>query len=135
MTIFRNSIFLCFAHKFLSVDPILVEPAPIEIPRREILIGTGFTKIGTMLTKLFIAIYHDRFCDIRLVHYKEVLANESQYWFVWVYIVDRRSLDLLPSKSSSRPNTNFTKAEAPLSSQRMPFFFYMNGIRGGNINF
>ena len=42
-----------FVHNFLIIDPILTKPVPIESREWGLLIGTGFIKIGSILSKIW----------------------------------------------------------------------------------
>ena len=53
---------------FLNIVPILAKPVPLESPGRELSIGAGFVKIGSILRKLWAKHYHDQKCVVILNH-------------------------------------------------------------------
>ena len=62
-------LYFCFAHNFLNIDPVLLtKPVRIESPERELSIGAGFVKIGSILRKLWAKHCRDQNYEIRLGH-------------------------------------------------------------------
>ena len=50
---YRNIDRECFLSIILNIDPFVTKPAPIESPRRDLSIGTGFVKNGSILRRLW----------------------------------------------------------------------------------